>query len=162
MPDRGHSENRVLLPTGASRGIGYTAVNMFLVVAMAVAAVAPAHASDFPRSDYVDVTARKKLPAPIKQGPLAAVDRYVATMPFLDRRKIAVEVLLDRDGRRVFRINHVCTSAEACGDDSVAATREALDLRKDKAGRWTIAWVGIQVRCHKGRGHQTWSKAGCL
>lgn len=131
------------------------------VIAIVMAVGAPAYARDFARLDYIDVTARKKIPSPVKAGPLAVVARYLATMPFLDRRKIAIEVLLDRDGRRVFRVDHVCTSAEACGDDSVAASREALDLRRDKSGRWAIAWVGLQVKCHKGRGHRAWSKAPC-
>jgi hypothetical protein len=83
-------------------------------------------------------------------------------MPDLDRRRILVEVLLDRKGRRVFRIRRICKSAERCGDDSVAESREALDLRQGRNGRWSIVWVGSQVRCHKGRGHQDWSNKPCV
>lgn len=132
------------------------------VAAATVAAGASAMAQEFSRSAYVDVTARKKPPAPNRTGPLAAVAGYLGAMTYLDRRRITVVALLDQEGRRVFRIRRICKSVERCGDDSVAESREALDLRRDKSGRWAIVWVGAQIRCHKGRGHRDWSQAPCV
>ena len=121
----------------------------------------PASAETFKRDDYLDVTARKKLPPATKGSPLAALAAYIATMAYLDGDAITAEVLADEDGRRVFRIDLICKSAEQCGDDSVASTREALELKKGTDGGWTVVWAGSQSICHEGRGHQDWSKALC-
>lgn len=122
---------------------------------------ASAGAQAFSRADYLDVTSRKKLPKPTKAGPLAAVARYLATMAYLDPKQIAVEVLADEGRRRVYRIELVCKSAEDCGDDSVAGTREAVEVKRGTDGGWAVIWTGAQFRCHRGRGHADWSKRLC-
>lgn len=121
----------------------------------------PASAESFTRDDYLDVTARKKLPPATKGSALAAVAVYIATMPYLDAKAISIEVLADDAGLRVYRIDLICKSAEECGDDSVASTREALELKRGADGGWAIVWVGSQSICQEGRGHQDWSKALC-
>lgn len=134
---------------------------LLIVTMLALWVPASATAQSFSRSEYVDLTARKKLPKPTKAGPLAAVARYLSTMTYLDPTRIAVEVLADEDGRRVYRLELVCKSAEACGDDSIARTREALEVRRGTNGAWAVVWAGAQFICHRGRGHADWSKALC-
>lgn len=135
-------------------------VSLFVAL-LAVTISAPTAAQEFSRTDYADATSRKKLPKPTKAGPLAAVDRYLSGMTYLDRARIAVEALADSAGRRIYRVELICRSAEACADDSVAATREALEVRRGSDGGWVVVWVGAQVKCHQGRGHQDWLKAPC-
>ena len=131
-----------------------------VVLGLTLLAPLPAGAAEFARGDYHDVTARKKLPAAGSKDPLGAAKAYLDTLRFLDRRKTAIEVLVDRPGHRVYRVRHVCRSVEECGDDSVAATREALALIR-RGGAWRVVWVGAQFICHKGRGQQDWSRRFC-
>jgi hypothetical protein len=136
----------------------------YCVVAAALIACAGANSAtgqDYRRSDYIDMTEGKKLPKPTSAGPLAAVIRYLDGIAGLDRARIALHALADRDGFRAYRVEIVCRSAEECADDSVAATREAVEVRRGSNGSWAVVWVGLQVKCHKGRGSQEWSKERC-
>ncbi len=133
-----------------------------LAALLILSSAVPASAQVFSRADYVDVTSRKKLPKPTKAGPLAAVAQYLATMAYLDPKRIAVEVLADEDNRRVYRIELICKSAEECGDDSVARTREAVEVTRGTDGGWAVIWTGAQFTCHQGRGHTDWSKVLCI
>ena len=46
-------------------------------------------------------------------------------------------------------------------DDSVRGIRYWVEL--DRTGQqWKIVWVGYQVRCRQGRGHQNWSPVNCI
>jgi len=114
----------------------------------------------FKAEDYTDVTARKKLPAPVKGNALAAVRRYIEAQRPLDISKTEIVVLQDTPNKRVYRYVIVCKSKEECGDDSVAESREAVEIIR-RNGQWQVVWVGLQVRCHPGRGHPDWSKTFC-
>ncbi|MBD1929844.1 hypothetical protein H6F74_26955 [Trichocoleus sp. FACHB-90] len=51
-------------------------------------------------------------------------------------------------------------------DDSVGAIKYRVEFAPtspsaQKPQEWTIAWVGSQVKCHVGRGHQDWSTEIC-
>jgi len=45
-------------------------------------------------------------------------------------------------------------------DDSVRSQRTRIEL-KWQQNSWQIIWVGSQVQCRSGRGHQDWSKESC-
>jgi hypothetical protein len=51
-------------------------------------------------------------------------------------------------------------------DDSVGGIKYRVEFAPtspsaQKPQEWTIAWVGSQVKCHVGRGHQDWSTEIC-
>lgn len=45
-------------------------------------------------------------------------------------------------------------------DDSVAGIRYRVELAQT-GQQWKIVWVGSQVKCQSGRGHQNWSSELC-
>jgi hypothetical protein len=46
-------------------------------------------------------------------------------------------------------------------DDSVRGERRRLEFRL-KGSSWHLEWVGLQVQCWPGRGHEDWSNQPCL
>ncbi|MGK7928301.1 MAG: hypothetical protein AB4290_24170 [Spirulina sp.] len=45
-------------------------------------------------------------------------------------------------------------------DDSVRGSRYRLEFEWNR-DRWQLNWVGSQVQCHSGRGHQNWGRDRC-
>jgi len=46
-------------------------------------------------------------------------------------------------------------------DDSLRGVRHRLEFTPQD-GQWQLAWVGRQVLCRPGRGHEDWGTAPCL
>ncbi|MGE5154285.1 MAG: hypothetical protein ACM3ST_09740 [Bdellovibrio bacteriovorus] len=46
-------------------------------------------------------------------------------------------------------------------DDSVRGRRHRLEFQPQD-GEWALTWVGWQVRCRPGRGHEDWGLEPCL
>lgn len=119
-----------------------------------------AAAQEFDRRAYFDVTNKRSLPKSDAPAPLELLKQYIRNRAELDWNKTVVEILLDQPGRRVYRVVLVCKTVEDCGDDSIAGTREAFEIARGKSG-WKIVWIGAQIRCWKGRGHQNWAATPC-
>ncbi|HEY9704702.1 MAG TPA: hypothetical protein V6C58_19830 [Allocoleopsis sp.] len=89
----------------------------------------------------------------------------------LSPKQIAVKMLneSEEEGRISDEINIeykqsnyaiITLTHNGLADDSVQGMKYKIEVRK-KGNNWQIVWVGNQVKCHKGRGHQNWSSNRC-
>jgi hypothetical protein len=67
-----------------------------------------------------------------------------------------VEELASKSEARIILITQV-----GLADDSVRGMRHRLEF-EGQSGAWALVWVGRQVRCWPGRGHEEWGTDPCL
>lgn len=101
-------------------------------------------------------------PLPLPAGdttgadPLALAPRlYGIDGPVEGNYSQGVELLSETAGRQVVLFTQV-----GLPDDAVRGQRYRLELVPAAAG-WRLTWVGRQVQCRSGRGHQDWGSAPC-
>ncbi len=89
----------------------------------------------------------------------------------LSPKQIAVKMLnrSEEEGRISDEINIeykqnnyaiITLTHNGLADDSVQGIKYKIEVRK-QGENWRIVWVGNQVKCRQGRGHQNWSANRC-
>ena len=75
----------------------------FFAAMIAPSAFAQSSFGPFKPDDYADITARKKLPPPVKGSALAAARLYIEAQRLADLAKTELVVLQDTPNKRVYR-----------------------------------------------------------